>query len=153
LIIGLDDDSWEPKLGTARLQKAQNIVNLAVSSSSAKGWVEDNILKASRNTYVFELLNSKYEDFRRAFWIYHFSGIDSIQYGKRTALERVSQAIEMIGKVKKKEVKSFVIKAFFDSKHMEIAQALIDHYDKSIYRKLVDIDPDHASTYVEYSKK
>jgi hypothetical protein len=153
MIIGMDDDSWEPKLGTARFQKAQNVVNLAVSSSSAKGWVDNNILKASRNTYPAELMNSKYDDFRKAFWIYHFAGIDSIQYGKRTALERVAQAIEMIGKVKKLEVRSFIIKTFFDTKYQEIAERLTDHYDKSIYRKLMDIDPDHTSTYDEYSKK
>jgi len=98
LIIGLDDDSWEPKLGSDRFLKAQNLVNLALSSSSAKGWSENNLLKASRNIYTSELLNSKYDDFRKAFWIYHFAGIDSVQYGKRTALERISQAIEMIGK-------------------------------------------------------
>ena len=153
LIIGLDDDSWEPRLGTARFQKAQNVVNLAVSSSSAKGWVDNNILKASRNTYPAEFMNSKYDDFRKAYWIYHFAGIDSIQYGKRTALERIAQAIEMIGKVKKLEVKSFVIKTFFDTKYQEIAQTMTDYYDKSIYRKLMDIDPDHTSTYDEYSKK
>jgi len=152
-IIGLDDDSWEPKLGTERYQKAQNVVNLAVSSGSTSGWYDNNILKLSRSTYPSEMLNSKYEDFRKAFWMYHFGGIDSIQYNKRTALERISQSLEIIGKVKKLEVRSFIIKAFFETKHMEIAQTLTDYYDKSIYRKLMEIDPDHASTYEEYSKK
>jgi len=114
MIIGLDDDSWEPNLGSNRFRKAQNVVNLAVSNSTNKGWNDNNILKASRTTYPSELLNSKYEDFRIAFWIYHFAGIDSLQYGKRTALERMCQAIEMIGKVKKLEIKSFIIKSFFD---------------------------------------
>lgn len=153
MIIGIDDDSWELKLGSDRFRKAQNVVNLAVSNSTNKGWTDNNILKASRTTYPSELLNSKYEDFRKAFWLYHFAGIDSIQYGKRTALERMCQAIEMIGKVKKLEIKSFIIKSFFDTKYMEIAEKLTDHYDKTIYKKLMEIDPDHASTYEEYGKK
>jgi len=153
MIIGVDDDSWEPKLGTERYQKAQNVVNLAVSNSSTAGWYDNNILKASRSTYPSELLNSKYEEFRKAFWIYHFAGLDSIQYNKRTALERISQALETMGKVKKLEVRSFIINAFFDTKYLEIAATLTDYYDKSIYRKLMDIDPDHSSTYQEYSKK
>lgn len=153
MIIGLDDDSWELKLGSDRFRKAQSLINLAISSSSAKGWADNNTLKASRSTYPAELMNSKYDDFRKAFWIYHFAGIDSIKYNKRTALERVSQSLEMIGKVKKSEIKSFIIKTFFDTKYMEIAQVLTDYYDKTIYRKLMDIDPDHSSTYEEYSKK
>jgi hypothetical protein len=153
LAIGIDDDSWELKLGTERFRNAQNIVNLAVSNSSDKGWSDNNVLKASRYTYPAELLNSRYEEFRKAFWIFHFGGIDSLQYGKRNALERISLAIEMIGKVKKLEVKSFIIKSFFDIKFMEIAQALTDYYDKTIYKKLMDIDPDHAGTYAEFAKK
>ena len=153
MIIGADDDSWEPDLGTPRYQKAQNLVNLAIANGQNKGWIDNSLLKSSRNSYPLELLNSKYDDFRKAFWIYHFAGIDSIQYNKRQALDRISQAIILIGKVKKNEIKSFSIKAFFDAKYMEIASALVDYYDKTIYRKLMDIDPDHAATYEEYARK
>lgn len=153
MIIGLDDDSWETELGTERFQKAQNVVNLAIANSSGQGWIDNSSFKASRNSYPFELLNSKYDDFRKAFWIYHFAGIDSLQYNKRTALERMAEAVEMIGKVKKNEVRSFTIKAFFEAKYLEIAQTFTDYYDKTIYRKLMEIDPDHSSTYEEYAKK
>ncbi len=153
MVIGIDDDSWEPNLGTQRYQKAQNLVNLAIANSDGSGWVDNSSLKQSRSAYPSELLNSKYDNFRKAFWIYHFSGIDSLQYDKRTALERVAESLEMIGKIKKTEVRSFVIKAFFEAKYLEIATSLVDYYDKTIYRKLMDFDPDHATTYEEYAKK
>ena len=153
MIIALDDDSWEPKLGTLRLQKAQNLVNLAIANGSNKGWIDNSLLKPSRNAYPFELLNSKYDDFRKAFWTYHFSGIDSIQYNKRQALEKIAASLILIGKVKKNDIKSFVIKAFFETKYQEIASTLVDYYDKTIYRKLMDIDPDHAATYEEFARK
>jgi hypothetical protein len=153
MVIGIDDDSWEYKLGSERYRKAMNLVNLAVSSTSSAGWSDYNISKASRNTYPTEMLNSRYDDFRKAFWMYHFSGIDSIKYNKRTALERIALSLEMIGKVKKLEVRSFSIKTFFDTKYLEIATVLLDHYDRTIYRKLMEIDPDHTSTYAEYLKK
>lgn len=153
MIIGCDDDSWESGLGTQRFQKAQNVVNLAIANSDGKGWVDNSSLKQSRSVYPSELLNSKYDNFRKAFWIYHFAGIDSLQYSKREALEKIAAAMESIGKVKKTEIRSFVIKSFFDAKYLEIATTLVDYYDKSIYRKLMDIDPDHASTYEEYAKK
>lgn len=153
MIIGNDDDSWEPSLGTQRFQKAQNVVNLAIASSDGKGWVDNSITKQARNVYPSELLNSKYDAFRKAVWIYHFSGIDSLQYEKKPALEKIAQAIEMIGKVKRNEVRSFVIKAFFEAKYLEIATTLVDYYDKTIFRKLMDIDPDHSSTYEEYGRK
>jgi hypothetical protein len=153
MIIGMDDDSWELELGTKRFQLAQDVVNLAVANTSTSGWADNTGLTASRITYTQELLNSKYDDFRKGVWLYHFSGIDSLQYDKRAALERISQAIDLIGKTKKSEVKSFTIKAFFDSKYLEIATALVDYYDKTVYRRLGVIDPDHIATYEEYSKK
>jgi hypothetical protein len=154
MIIGLDDDSWEYKLGDKRFQKARDIVNLAsVNSSTNPGWTNNSSLVVSRNSYPQELLDSKYENYRKGFWMYHFAGIDSIKFNKRTALERMAEAIDLIGKTKRGVIKSFVIKAFFEAKYLEIAQTLVDYYDKTIYRRLSEIDPDHASTYDEFSKK
>lgn len=153
MIIGADDDSWELELGTKRFQKALDVVNLAVSSSSSKGWADNTTTRASRNTYPQELLNSRFDDYRKGVWLYHFAGIDSIQYNKRQALERVAQAIELIGKTKKTEVKAFTIKQFFEAKYLEIATVLVDYYDKTVYRRLAEMDPDHILTYDEYSKK
>jgi Domain of unknown function (DUF4835) len=153
MAIGFDDDSWEPGLGTQRFIKAQNIVNLAVANSDGRGWTDNSSLKQSRSVFPQELLNSKYDKFRRAFWIYHFAGMDSLQYNKRTALERITESLEIIGKLRKNEVRSFIIRQFFDNKYLEIAATLVDHYDKTIYRKLMEYDPDHAPTYEEYAKK
>lgn len=153
MIIGADDDSWELELGTKRFQKAMDVVNLATTSSSTKGWADNTTTRASRNTYPLELLNSRFDDYRKGVWIYHFAGIDSIQYNKRQALERVAQAIELIGKTKKNEVRAFTIKQFFEAKYLEIATVLVDYYDKTIYRRLSEMDPDHTLTYDEYSKK
>jgi hypothetical protein len=153
MIVGLDDDTWEEQLGSDRYRKAQNIVNLAIASGSFSGWMDNSITKPSRNAFVQEMLNPKYNNFRKALWMYHFSGIDSIQFNKRQALTRIAEAVELIGSVKKTEVRSFMIKAFFDTKYLEIAQTLVDYYDKTIYRRLAEIDPDHSSTYEDYSTK
>lgn len=153
MIIGSDDDSWEPLLGTQRYQKAQNLVNLAVANGGGGGWTDNSSLKQSRSVFPAELLNSKYESFRKAVWTYHFAGIDSLQYNKKQALEKISESLQIIGKLKKTEVRSFTIKQFFDAKYLEIAATLVDFYDKSIYRKLMEYDPDHSSVYEEYAKK
>lgn len=153
MIVGSDDDSWEPSLGTVRFQKAQNIVNIAIANSDGKGWVDNSSLKQSRSVYPSELLNSKYDNFRKAVWIYHFAGMDSLQYNKKQALERIAESLQLIGKVKKAEIRSFIIRQFFEAKYLEIASTLVDYYDKSVYRKLMEYDPDHSSTYEEYAKK
>lgn len=154
MIIGFDDDTWEPELGSKRFQKAQDVVNLAVATApSSQGWAETQSLKGSRINYPQELLNSKYDDFRKGVWVYHFAGIDSLQWNKRQALSRIADAIQMMAKSKKGEIKSFTIKAFFGAKYQEIAQTLTDYYDKTIYKTLSEIDPDHISTYDEYSRK
>ncbi len=154
MIIGLDDDSWEYKLGDKRFQKARDVVNLANANSAGnQGWIGSSSLVAARNSYPQELLDSKYENYRKGVWMYHFAGIDSIQYNKRQALERISDAITLIGKTKKSEIRSFTIKAFFDAKYLEIATVMTDYYDKTVYKRLSEIDPDHSSTYEEYSRK
>ena len=153
MAIGFDDDSWEPGLGTQRFIKAQNVVNLAVANSDGRGWTDNSLLKQSRSVYPSELLNSKYDKFRKAFWIYHFAGMDSLQYDKRKALEKIAESLDVIGKLRKNEVRSFIIRQFFDNKYLEIAATLVDHYDKTIYRKLMEYDPDHAAIYEEYAKK
>jgi uncharacterized protein DUF4835 len=154
LIIAFDDDSWELELGTPRFQKCMDVVNLAVANApSSKGWAESNSLKANRINYPQEILNSKYDDFRKGVWIYHFAGIDSLQWGKRQALERIAESIRLMAKTKKSEVKSFTIKAFFGAKYQEMAQVLTDYYDKTIYKTLSEIDPDHLSVYDDYSRK
>ncbi len=154
MIIGLDDDSWEYKLGDKRFQKARDVVNLAnANAAGSQGWIGSSSLVAARNTYPQELLDSKYDSYRKGVWIYHFAGIDSMQYNKRQALERISDAITLIAKTKKSEIRSFTIKAFFDAKYLEIATVMTDYYDKTIYKRLAEIDPDHSSTYEDYSKK
>jgi hypothetical protein len=153
MIIGFDDDSWELKLGTKRFQKAQDVVNLALANQVTTGWSDNTLTKASRNTYTLDLLNSKYDNFRKAVWIYHFSGVDSIYWNKRQALEKMVAALEMIGQLRKAEIRSFTIKEFFDAKYLEIAQSMVDYYDKTIFRRLGEIDPDHISTYDDYSRK
>lgn len=153
LIIGFDDDSWEMKLGTKRFQKAQDVVNLALANQVTTGWTDNSLTKASRNTYTLEILNSKYDNFRKSFWAYHFSGVDSIYWNKRQALEKMAQALETIGNLRKSEIRSYTIKEFFDTKYLEIAQSMVDYYDKTIFRRLGEIDPDHVSTYDEYSRK
>lgn len=55
--------------------------------------------------------------------------------------------------MKKADVRSFIIKQFFDAKYLEIAATLVDYYDKSIYRRLMEYDPDHSAIYEEYAKK
>ncbi len=154
LVIGFDDDSWELDLGTPRFQKCMDVVNLAVANApSAKGWSETNSFKANRINYPQELLNSKYDDFRKGVWMYHFAGIDSLQWGKRQALERIAESIRLMAKSKKTEIRAFSIKAFFSAKYQEVAQVLVDYYDKTIYKLLSEIDPDHLATYDEYSRK
>jgi len=42
---------------------------------------------------------------------------------------------------------------FFDSKHSEIADVLLDYPDRSIYDRLGSIDPSHRTVYDEYRMK
>jgi len=56
-------------------------------------------------------------------------------------------------KVKKKEVKTFNIDYFLETKAQEIADVYLNYGDKGIYDKLILLDPAHQRIYEEAKKK
>ena len=91
---------------------------------------------------------------RAASWRYHFTGLDSLAFAPEKAYNNIIQAIEIIGKIKRlSDPRNQVIKAFFDTKYMELADLFVKNPDKSVYNTLANIDPAHLKTYEEYSQK
>lgn len=152
MIAGYDEDSYFVKGGNKYFQKALDICNKVTSSLT--GWNETGGgSKPSRLQLVQELLNSRYDDFRKAYFEYMWTGLDSISINKINGQNNILDALEVMSKAKKKEVKAFNIDIFFDSKSNEIAETFIDYGDRSVYDKLVNIDPSHQSVYIEAKKR
>ncbi len=152
LIVGYDEDSYYPKGGNRFFQKALDICNKVTSNT--KGWTETGGgSKPSRLQLIQELLNVRFDDFRNGYFEYMWMGLDSLTINKPNAFKNILAALEKITTIKKKEVKAYAVDIFYDSKATEIAEIFLEYGDRSIYGKLISLDPSHQSIYDEFRNR
>lgn len=157
LMLGFDQDSFfpkdHPKNRSVYFQKAMDICNKPIPVDNRNGWTETGGgSKPSRLVLVQELMNSRFDDYRNAFYEYHWMGLDSLGL-TRNAYAYILNAIEKISKLKKKEMKAYNIDLFFETKAQEIADAFLNYGDRGVYDKLMLWDPAHQRIYEEAKKK
>ena len=90
--------------------------------------------------------------FRNGYFEYFWTGLDSLNIKKQNAYSHILNALEKIAAIKKKEVHAYNIDIFFEEKYMEIAEIFKDYGNRSVYDKLIQLDPVHRSEY-ENAKK
>ena len=152
LIMGYDYDTYDELSGTPNLQKAFLVANLGMSSGQ-KSW-QRSTTTFSRTQLVADLLEPKFEPVRRASWIYHYCGIDSLSLTPHRAQENMLAALEMIGRVRKTvDPRNLAFRAFFDAKHMELAEVFRTYPDASVYDTLARIDPGNQTAYEAAKRK
>ena len=96
----------------------------------------------------------KYQTFRDAFYSYHFEGLDLLSTQPQGGQTAMLKAIEVIADLRKKQnPRSVLVKAFFDSKYLEIADSFLSWPDRSVYERLTAADPPHQGTYDTYRQK
>jgi hypothetical protein len=156
VMLGYDADSFFPskvfpqKSGTIYFQKALDICNKPMQDRN--GWTETGGgSKPSRIQIVQELLNSKFVDFRSAFFMYHWDGLDSLGY-TNNAYNYILESIEKISNIKKNEPKAYSVDIFFDTKNQEIADTFLNYGNKAVYDRLSKLDPAHQRVYEDAKK-
>lgn len=153
MILGYDEDSyWPDKRANRFFQKALDICNKV--TGSAKGWNETGGgSKPSRLQLVQEILDIRFDKFRRAYFEYMWTGMDSVAINKFNAYKNILDALEIISEIKKKEVRTYNIDIFFDSKAQEIAETFTDYGNSGVYDKLINFDRSHQSVYEDARKR
>lgn len=152
LILGYDYDTYERMSGTTWFQKAADVASLG-RSSSQKGW-QLVTTGYGRTQLVTDLLNPTVAPIRAASYRYHFAGLDSMATDTERGLNNIVGAMEEIGAARKSiDSRNLVLKTFFDTKYMEIAELLLGYPDPAVYVMLSRIDPSHQKTYEEYLQK
>jgi hypothetical protein len=152
MILGHDYDTYESLGGAAWFQKASEVARLG-QSSGGKGWQADQS-KYSRTQYIYDLLTPASEPLRQASYLYHFTGLDSLSENTQRAQINALNALEMIGAARKKmDPRNLVVKTFFETKYLEIADLFTTYPDPAVYITLSRIDPTHQGTYEEYRQR
>ena len=155
MILGYDQDSFFPKDDaknkSAYFQKAMDICNKPMTDRT--GWTETGGgSKPSRIQLAQELLNNRFDEYRKGYFEYHWLGLDSMGISKN-AYKYILNALIKISNVKKKEVKAYNIDIFFDEKNAEIAEMFLNYGDRNVYDQLITYDPSHQRIYEEAKKK
>lgn len=152
IIAGYDEDSYFVKGGNKYFQKALDICNKVTGSLS--GWNETGGgSKPSRLQLVQEILDVRSDGFRKAYFEYMWCGLDSLALNKIHAYQNILDAIYTISEIKKKQVQTYNIDIFFDSKATEIAETFIEYGNKTVYDKLMSYDRSHQTIYDEAKKR
>jgi hypothetical protein len=155
MMLGFDQDSFfprdHPKNRSVYFQKAIDICNKPMQDRT--GWTDGGGgSKPTRLQMVQEIMNPKYQDYRNAFYEYHWLGIDSLGLSKN-AYAYMYNAIEKMSKLKKKEMRSYMIDLFFEAKAQEIADSFLNYGDKTIYDKIIQLDQAHQRIYEDAKKR
>ena len=149
VIIGYDYDTYEKLSGTVFLQRAADVASLG-RSSGQKGWLPSKS-GYSRVQFSDELNDTKFAPVRTASYIYHFAGLDSLSINMNRGWSNILKALDIVAKTKSAvDPRNVVIKSFFDTKYMELAEIFLPYPDQAVYIKLSNIDPSHTKTYEEY---
>ncbi len=152
LILGFDFESYKAGDGNPYFQKAADIVNRARGGSNAgPGWdvTSENVF--SRAELIDEILNPRLYDFRIAFYRYHYKGLDLLAKDEVRARKNMLAALERIGNLQDKiNMRSLLLKTFFETKYLEIAQTFSKDPDLTVWSRLIKIDPTHQTDYERY---
>ncbi len=148
IIIGFDFDTFSPKGGTPYFQKAENIVNMA-QSSSASGWRSH---EGQQNRYwlVENLFNSQYEPIREALYKYHREGFDKMADNMDEARENVSEALELLKEAHRQRPGSYLMQIIMVTKNDELVNLFSEapSQEQNTARDiLTEIDPSNARKY------
>ncbi|MEZ4979377.1 MAG: DUF4835 family protein [Chitinophagales bacterium] len=150
--IGVDYDTYSDKGGQKYLQKAADIVALVSSSDGNvyKGWKSYDKNQRNRYWFITHMLNSRYEPFRNAMYLYHLQGMDNFYSDPALARANILKALEEIAKVAQDNPNLPLVQTWSESKQEEIVGAFSQapEEDKTALLALVKkADPVNASLY------
>lgn len=146
LVLGYDYDTFDELGGTPFFERARRVAELA-QAQGAPGWTaigED----ASRATLVRQLLDPRFEPLRRAYFRYHFGGLDHFTTDPRAAWAEARAALEEVYALFLEISRRYAIDVFFAAKAAEIPEFFADYPERvALYRALVDMDPGRSAAY------
>lgn len=149
LLLGYDFDSFSLLGGTSYFIKAQDVVDLA-QSTSAIGWSRSTNNQRNRFVLISDLLSNNYEGLRTSFYTYHRLGLDAFTQNQVQARQQIINALKLIQDTKRRSTSNFLYDLFFDTKNREIASIFIDADSQvklEAYNILRETDQGHLTEY------
>jgi hypothetical protein len=154
IIIGIDADSFSAFGGDPAFQKAENIVNMAQSTTEA-GW---KAFEAKKNRYdlISNMTDERVKGYREFFYEYHRLGLDEMTKSPINARAKIAQSILILQELNRNIPYCLVLQLFFDAKDDELINVFSQGQDKEkmdMYNLFVDLNPTKATKYDEIKKQ
>jgi hypothetical protein len=147
LILGYDYDTFDELGGTPYLDRARAIAERA-RGAGAEGWFVPGD-DYSRGILVQQLLDTRYEPLRRAYFRYHFDVLDRFTTGHEESWEEALNVIRDVNTLYTEfNARRHATDVFFSTKYQELTDMLADAPQRTeAYELLVEMDAAHQSTY------
>ena len=147
LLMGYDYDTFSELGGTPYFQRALEIAERA-AGIQAEGWTSFGDDR-TRTALIRQLTGERYTPLRRAYFVYHFGGLDRFLQDPEVAQEATFAVIESLYALYTElNARRYATDVFFLAKAPELVQILQDS-DRSneALELLVEMDPTRRSTY------
>jgi len=147
LIVGYDYDTFSQLGGTVYLERARAIAEQA-RGAGAEGWFIPGD-DYSRGVLVQQLLDTRFEPLRRAYFRYHFDVLDHFTTAHEESWEKALEVLRDVNTLYVEfNARRHATDVFFTTKYQEIADMLADAPQRTeAYELLVEMDASHQSTY------
>ncbi|MDR0729137.1 MAG: DUF4835 family protein [Prevotellaceae bacterium] len=151
IIIGLDYDTFSLRGGTEWFKKAEQIVLLAQNATES-GWKPYDGSRNNRYWMIENILNTKYNPERGAYYKYHRLGLDRMSEQMSEGREETMNAILDIQRVYRERPDNylFFLKIFFDAKADEIVNIFSEATQQErnrVHQILLEIDKANENKY------
>ncbi|MCB0514509.1 MAG: DUF4835 family protein [Chitinophagales bacterium] len=125
IILGYDADSFVKEGGTPYFQMAQSVMNKA-QTSGREGWMGTDSRRRSRYWIVDNMLNTRFQLLRQAYYSYHIQGLDKMYENAEIGRQGVVEAITLVERAAKENPNSIALDVFSNTKGDEIIDVFKD---------------------------
>ena len=148
MMLGYDYDTFIEFGGTPHFETARRVAERA-QSASGPGWAAlGNALDPGRTDLIGQVLDPRMRPLRKAYFDYHFGGLDRFVANPDAARNAVFQVLVDLDELYEDVSRQHALDLFFLAKYTELA-AVFEGWQESnqAYDYLTLLDPGHTSVY------
>jgi hypothetical protein len=147
-LIGFDYDSFSENGGSPHFERARRVAEQAQNSGAA-GW-QTLGGDRSRGELISQILDPRYRELRKAYYDYHFRGLDRFATNTDRARTSILEIIQDLSGLYTDGNRAYYLDQFFATKYQELAAVFKgSSLASQAFDVLQQVDPAHLSDYTQ----
>jgi hypothetical protein len=156
IALGLDADNFEQLSGRKYYEQARDLVQLG-ANRGAPGYalIVQEPGEFTKISLITELLDRRFEDFRKLMFDYHAEGMDKYAKDKEGARKAIAQILTKMADFKRNKItqRSYLLQLFFDAKQTEICEVFKGTNNAEVMDAMKFLDLSNTTVYEQAIKK